>query len=606
MKRVGVDIGGTFTDLVVYDEETGEVVKTKTPTTPSAPEEGLLRAWQQAGIDMNEVSYFMHGTTMVTNLILTRSGAKVGVITTKGFRDVLGIGFTYREDLFNLQYDKPVPLVPRHLVYELTERLDHKGEVIVPLDRDEVISVVRQLVDQGVAAIAVSLFNSYTNPQHEQVVGEVIRDTAPDIYISLSTEVDPRIREYPRMSTTVLNAYAMPRTQGYIERLDKALGISVKYMHSGAGIIPSTEAMKFPITLAASGPAAGVLAGKFIGDQVGLKNLITVDAGGTSFDVCLIRDGQPDAKDSIEVEWGIPARTQSIDVSSIGSGGGSIAWIDDGGALRVGPQSAGAEPGPACYNLGGTEPTLTDANLVAGILDPDNFLGGKLQAVPERSREAIKPLADQFNVSIEEAALGICRIVNANMAQAIMQATVKKGIDPRDFTLVAYGGAGGQNAVEVAREVGIPSLLFPLYPSTFSAFGLLTADLKNTVVRTVMLPVEGLGVEQLQRVFQELETQGGEFLKGEERSVTGTEVQYFLDIRYVGQSNEVAVPLDSKNALNPDTVYREFERWHKTLYGTQLGDSAEIVNARVTVTGRVRPVVLPKGGSERSSRDPTP
>ena len=508
--------------------------------------------------------------------------------------------------MYDLQYDKPNPVVPRHLVYEVTERLDHKGNVIVSLDREEVTSVVRHLVEKGVAAIAVALFNSYTNAEHERVVGEVIREVAPDMYISLSSEVDPRIREYPRMSTTVLNAYAMPRTQGYIERLDKALGISVKYMHSGAGIIPSTEAMKFPITLVASGPAAGAMAGKFIGGKADLKNIIVVDAGGTSFDVCVIRDGQPDVKDIVEVEWGIPARTQSIDVSSIGSGGGSIAWIDEGGALRVGPQSAGAEPGPACYNLGGTQPTVTDANLVAGILNADNFLGGELKVAPERSRDAIKPIADHFNVSIEETALGIRRIVNANMAQAILQATVKKGIDPRDFTLVAHGGAGGQNAAEVAMEVGIPSILVPLNPSTFSAFGLLTADLKNTASRTVMLPVDELAIKQLQGVFKELENKAGEFLKGEEHSVTETEVQYVLDIRYVGQSNEVAVPLDGNSALNQDMIYQEFERWHHTLYGTQLGDPAEIVNARVTVTGRVRPVELLELAGKRSSQKPMP
>ena len=606
MIRVGADIGGTFTDLVIYDEETRQVVKTKTLTTPRAPEEGLLRAWQQVDIDMKQVSYFMHGTTLVTNLILTRAGARVGLITTKGFRDVLGIGRSYRQELYNLQYDKPKPVVPRHLVYELTERMDHRGNIIVPLDREEVVSVVQQLVDQGAVAIAVSLFNSYANAGNERVVGDVIREVAPKVYVSLSSEVDPRIREYQRTSTTVLNAYAMPRTQGYIERLDNALGINVKYMHSGAGIIPSTEAMKLPIMLVASGPAAGVQAGKFIGEKVGLKNIITVDAGGTSFDVCVIREGQPDATDSVEVEWGIPARTQSIDVSSIGAGGGSIAWIDDGGALRVGPQSAGAEPGPACYNLGGILPTVTDANLVAGILNADNFLGGNLEVVPERARQAIKPIADYFNVSVEEGALGICRIVNANMGQAILQATVKKGIDPRDFSLVAYGGAGGQNAPDVAREVGIPSVLVPPNPSTFSAFGLLTADFKNTVSRTVMLPVEGLDTKQLRRVFKELERKGGEFLKEEKRSVIETDVQYILDIRYIGQSNEVAVPLDATVSLLPEAIYREFERWHYTLFGTQLGDAAEIVNARVTVTGRVRPLELAENDSKRSSRKPRP
>jgi N-methylhydantoinase A len=604
MKRIGVDIGGTFTDLVLYDEATGQIKKTKTLTTPKAPEEGLLLACQQAGVDTKEVSYFMHGTTLVTNLILTRDGAKVGLITTAGFRDVLEIGRSYRKELYNLQYDKPKHFVPRHLIYGVSERMDHKGNVLLPLDRDEIASMVRDLSDKGIEAIAVSLFNSYANPEHERIIGEVIREEAPHLYVSLSSEVDPRIREYERVSTTVLNAYAMPRTQGYIQRLDKALGINVKYMHSGAGVSPSSEAQRFPITLVASGPTAGVLAAGYIGERADVRNIIAVDAGGTSFDVCVIRDGQPDSKDQVEVEWGIPARTQSIDVNSIGSGGGSIAWIDEGGALRAGPQSAGADPGPACYNLGGTQPTVTDANLVIGILNADNFLGGKLQIDQEKSRDAISPIADHFNVSIEEAALGIYRIVNANMVQAILEATVRKGIDPRDFTLVPYGGAGGQNAVELAREVGIPTVMLPINPSTFSAFGLLTADMKNTVSQTVMLPIEGLDIKRLKKVFKNLETQGGRFLKGEEQNITGTDVQYTLDVRYIGQSNEVAVPLSKKGTINGDNIYKEFERWHHILFGTQLGDPAEIVNARVTVTGLVDPLKLPENSRKSTSRKP--
>ena len=606
MKRVGVDIGGTFTDLVLYDEGTGQISKTKTLTTPKAPEEGLLRACQQAGVDTKEVSYFMHGTTLVTNLILTRDGAKVGLITTRGFKDVLEIGRSYRKELYNLQYDKPKHFVPRHLIYEVAERMDHKGNVLVPLNRDDVASVVRELLSQGIEAIAVSLFNSYANADHEKIIGEVIRDEAPNVYMSLSSEVDPRIREYERVSTTVLNAYAMPKTQGYIQRLDKALGINVKYMHSGAGVSPSAEAQRFPITLAASGPTAGVLAAGYIGEKADIRNIIAVDAGGTSFDVCVIRDGQPDSKDQVEVEWGIPARTQSIDVNSIGSGGGSIAWIDEGGALRVGPQSAGADPGPACYNLGGTQPTVTDANLVIGILNADNFLGGKLEVDPEKSREAIRPIADHFDVSIEEAALGIYRIVNANMVQAILEATVRKGIDPRDFTLVPYGGAGGQNAAELAREVGIPSIMVPINPSTFSAFGLLTADLKNTVSQTVMLPIDGLDTKRIQKVFKNLETQGGKFLKGQEQFIIGTDIQYTLDVRYIGQSNEVAVPLSKKGTINGDSIYKEFERWHHILFGTQLGDPAEIVNARVTVTGLVDPLKLPENNRKATTRKPMP
>ncbi len=601
MKRVGVDIGGTFTDLVVYDEASGEVRKTKTPTTPSAPEEGLLRACELAEVDAAEVSYFMHATTLVTNLVLTRSGARVGLLTTKGFRDVLEIGTSYRRDLYDLQYDKPKPFVPRHLVYEVDERVDHKGNVLVALDPEEAKRQVGRLMEQGVEAIAVALFNSYANPEHERMVGEVVRGMWPEAHLSLSSEVDPRIREYPRVSTTVLNAYAMPRTRGYIERLDKALGVSVKYMHSGAGIVPSEQAGRFPITLVASGPAAGVLAGKFIGDKVGRQNLITIDAGGTSFDVGIIRDGEPDIKAEVEVEWGIPARTQSVDINSIGAGGGSIAWIDEGGALRVGPESAGAVPGPACYDQGGTRPTVTDANLVMGLLNPDNFLGGRLKIEPERSEESIRPIARHFGISLEEAALGIYRVVNAHMVQAIQAVTVRKGIDPRDFTMVSYGGAGGQHAFEVAKEVGVPTILVPAGPSTFSAFGLLTADLKNSVSRTLMWPVARFSVAELRRVLNGLEKSAKGFLKGERGNIVGTEVAYTLDVRYVGQSNEVAVSLDGGRPVTREAVYRAFEERHQRLYGTRLGDAAEIVNAQVTVTGLVQALEMQRGKGARKA-----
>ena len=603
-QRVGVDIGGTFTDLVLYDEDTGEISTTKAPTTPDAPEEGVLQAFDQAGVVTENLTYFMHGTTLVTNLILTRGGAKVGLITTKGFRDVLEIGRSYRDDLYDLQWDKTKPFVPRYLAFEVTERMDHKGNVLAAIDREEVAEVLQRLLAHDIEAIAVSLFNCYANPTHEQVIKEVIAEVAPNLPISLASEVDPRIREYQRVSTTVLNAYAMPRTEGYIERLGRAVNTEVKYMHSGGGIIPSEVARRFPITLVASGPTAGVLAGKFIGAKVGLGEIITADVGGTSFDVAVIRNGEPDVKDEVEVAWAVPARVQSVDVNSIGAGGGSIAWIDEGGALRVGPQSAGAAPGPACYDRGGTEPTVTDANLVLGILSTGNFLGGRLKLSEQNARNAIQPIADRFSISVEEAALGIYRIVNASMAQLISEATVKKGIDPRDFTLVPFGGAGCQHAVEVAREAGIPSILVPPHPSTFSAFGLLTADLKNTASQTVMLPLESRAIRGLRSVFKGLEMEARQFLKGEERNITGSQVEYILDIRYVGQNNEVAVTVDGAAAPSKGAIYEEFERVHKVLNGTQLGDPAEIVNARVTATGSVSPLDLPARTGGRTTKKP--
>ena len=368
MKRVGVDIGGTFTDLVVLDEETGALERIKTLTTPRAPEDGFLKAVTDGQIRLEEVSHFLHGTTLVTNLIIERSGAKLGLVTTEGFRDVLEIQRSYRDDLYNLQWDKPKALVPRRLRLTVDERIGADGAVLREVDEDQAREVVRRLLDEGVEAIALCFLNSYANPINEQVVARIVQEMAPGVALSLSSEVDPRIREYERVSTTVLNAYSMPRMHLYMSRLERALkrNEGIKYMHSGGGVIPGAVAERFPIQLLYSGPAAGVLAGRFLASTLGVPNLCTIDMGGTSLDACLIRDGEPDSRDTIEVEWGIPARTQSIDIHSIGAGGGSIVWFDAGGALRIGPESAGSDPGPACYGRGGVRPTVTDANLILG------------------------------------------------------------------------------------------------------------------------------------------------------------------------------------------------------------------------------------------------
>lgn len=603
-----MDIGGTFTDLVMYDESSREIVKVKALTTPDVPEDGLLTACELVGVRAQDVSYFMHATTLVTNLVLTSTGSKVGLLTTKGFRDVLEIGTSYRQDLYDLQYDKPKPFVPRNLIYELDERIDHNGRVLTSPDVSEIKGHLRKFMEDGVEAVAVALFNSYANSEHERLVADIVHELYPGFPLSLSSEVDPRIREYPRMSTTVLNSYAMPKTHGYISKLESAIPLGIKYMHSGAGVVPSEQAKKFPITLVASGPAAGVLAGRFIGEKVGLSDLVTIDAGGTSFDVGVIRDGKPDIREEVEVEWGIPARTQSVDINSIGAGGGSIAWIDEGGALKVGPQSAGATPGPACYGLGGTSPTVTDANLVIGLLNPDNFLGGRLEVSLDKARQAIMTIAQNFGVSIEEAALGIYRIVNAHMVQAIQAMTIRKGIDPRDFTMVAFGGAGGQHAAEVATEVGIETILVPPRPSTFSAFGLLTADMKNSVSRTLMWRLSELSGSDLNKVLNELKMRASKFLENEDENIISMEVGFSLDVRYLGQSNEVTVALNSEKPFSKQRIYSEFQERHQELYGTRLSDPAEIVNAQATVTGVVRPLEIatssksvnkPKSGHRR-------
>jgi N-methylhydantoinase A len=380
----------------------------------------------------------------------------------------------------------------------------------------------------------------------------------------------------------------MPRMHSYMSRLDRALqrNEGIKYMHSGGGVIPSATAERFPFQLLYSGPAAGVLAGRFLAATLGVPNVCTIDMGGTSLDVCLIRDGEPDSRDVIDVEWGIPARTQCIDIHSIGAGGGSIVWIDAGGALRIGPESAGSDPGPACYGRGGVRPTVTDANLIIGILNPDGLLGGKLRLDRTQAVSVLRPIADKFEVSVEEAAIGVYRIVTANLAEAIREVTVKRGTDPRDFTLVAFGGAGGQHAAAVAREMEMKGTIFPRNASTFSAFGLLTADLKNSVAKSLMVSLLQASEEALETDFRELETNARRFLDKDETGLERIYADRWADVRYAGQSHEVAVPVSSLR-VDLKIVYADFERLHERLYGTKLGDAAEIVNIRVTITGQV-------------------
>jgi N-methylhydantoinase A len=606
MKRIGIDIGGTFTDIVVFHEHSGSVERSKTPTTPHAPEEGFLRALADQGITVDDVSYFMHATTLVTNLIIERAGAKVGLITTKGFRDVLEIQRSYRKDLYDLQWEKPEPFVPRYLRLEVEERVAPDGQVLKAVDPDEARAVVKELLAEGVSALAVCLFNAYANPVNERTIKTIVSELTPDTYLSLSSEIDPRIREYERVSTTVLNAYAMPRVHRYVDRLSRALGQQkdIKYMHSGGGVVPGRVAQRFPIQLAYSGPAAGALAGRFLAASLGVRNACTMDMGGTSCDICLIRDGEPDTKDTIDVEWGIPARTQSIDINSIGAGGGSIIWVDTGGALRVGPQSAGADPGPVCYGRGGTLPTVTDANLVLGILNPDGLLGGRLRIDRHKAEAALQPIAQYYGTSVDEVARGVYRIVNANMAQAIREVTVKRGVDPRDFTLVPFGGAGGQHAADVAREMGINVALFPRNAAALSAFGLLTADLKNTTTKSLMVKLKQASRDRLEQDFATLEADGRAFLHGEEHAVTHVYTERWADVRYIGQSHEVAVPVEPGEA-NPEVIYERFEHLHERLYGTRLSDPAEIVNIRVTVTGGVKPLHLPPFQPQETRTAPT-
>ncbi len=608
VKRVGIDIGGTFTDLVVYDDKKKELSKTKTLTTPQAPEEGFLKACRDHGVEVSQVSHFLHATTLVTNLLIQRGGANVGLVTTKGFRHIIEVGDGRRAETYSLQWERPAPFAPTHLVFEVDERVNAAGEIVTPLDRRAATAVLRTLIDRGVKSIAVSLLHSYANGAHERMLAELIRDLAPDVHVSISSQIDPRIREFQRTSTTVLNAYAMPRVFNYVERLDKALGFEggLNYMHSGGGIIPSSIARRHPVMLVASGPAAGVLAGTFLGNKLGATNIITADMGGTSFDVCLIRDGKPEIRDTLEVEPTIPLRIDSIDVASIGAGGGSIAWVDQGGALKVGPQSSASRLGPACYDRGGADPTVTDANLILGLLNPQALLGGRLKLEADKAHEAFRPIAERFGISVADAAKGVYRIVSANMAQATRKITVNNGIDPRDFTLVPFGGAGGQHAIAIAQELGMQKVVFPVNASVLSAFGLLTADLKYTATKSVWSALQNLSPRKLAADFEELTRKAVASVEaGDSRNIVKIVTERSMDIRYIGQSYDLRILIEGK-AVNLEKIFNSFEKVYRQRYGIALGDPIEVTNLHVTATGQVKSLAFPKAKLVRTRRIPMP
>ncbi len=588
-KRIGIDVGGTFTDVVLYDEDANRLSRTKLLTAVDRPGEVIREALERLDSSAEELSLLFHATTLVTNLIIERRGATVGLLTTRGFRDVLEIGLSYRPEPFDLLRPKLPPLVPRPLRRELDARVGPDGEELVPLDPRQVVDEVSSLVDAGVEAIAIAFLHSYANPAHERAARDAILVDFPELAVSISSEVDPQIREYERTSSTVLNAYAMPEVARYVRKLAASMSATpgrTFYMHSGGGVAPPARVQSRPVELVLSGPSAGVLAAAYLGERLGLPDLMTFDIGGTSCDVCLIEGGTARERDSFDVEWGMPIRVRCIDVTSVGAGGGSIAWIDAGRALRVGPRSAGGSPGPACYGFGGTAPTVTDANLVLGLLDAGRFLGGRIELDREAALAAMATLSDELDVGPEELASGIHRIATANMAGAVREITVQRGIDPRGFTLVAFGGAGGQHAIDVAEEMELRSVLFPPLASTLSAFGLLTASLRTTEQRACLgLLADGLA--DADEIFAELRVTAAAGL-GEANGSELTE-RRFCHLRYLGQTHELTIPLDD----GWDGMREAFEDTHERMYGTRLGDPVELVAVGATLSRSLPRADLP-------------
>ncbi|MFE2773007.1 hydantoinase/oxoprolinase family protein [Microbacterium resistens] len=595
--RIGVDTGGTFTDVCAFDEETGRVHVRKVSSTPDDPGRAIVQGVteildQIGGREIGEVGYFAHGTTVGTNALLTGRGARTGLITTRGFRDLLELGRGRRPSMYDPQADKPIPQVPRHLRMEVTERVRHTGAVETPLDEADVRRAVRELREAGVGAIAVCLLYSYLNPDHERRIGEIIREEMPDVYVSLSCDVLPEFREYERLSTVVTNSYVGPVVANYLARLrgvlaDRGLTAVPHVTQSNGGVIPFSTAEALPVRLVLSGPSTGVVGAAQICAAAGFEDIITFDMGGTSSDISLVQEGRPKVTAGMELD-GRPVRSPMLDIHTVGAGGGSLAWIDSGNHLRVGPQSAGAFPGPACYG-NGTDAAVTDANVVLRMLNPDYLLNGQMKIDREASVAAVARLAEPLGLSVEETALGILRVVTANMARAIRVVSVQRGYDPRAYALVPFGGAGPLHASRLARELGMKIMVVPEIPGAQSALGLLMTDVKTDFMRTHITRVDESTAADVDEVFDELTERAAAWFVEEEVEEAGRTLRPRLDLRYRGQNFELAVEVPAGHRFardGVDAVIELFHEAHERVYGYRSEDATvEVVTFRLEASG---------------------
>lgn len=615
---VGVDVGGTFTDLVYIDEE-GNMGVVKVPSTPADPSIAVMNALERAGSALGQknqeflanVIRICHGTTVSTNTVLTLTGAKVGMLVTKGFRDVLTIRVGVRENRYDYAVPQPKPLAPRYLTAGIEERVRWNGEVHTPLSVREVREAVRRLKEQGVEAVAICFLWSNQNPIHERHAAEICKEEFPEAYLSVSSEILPEMREYRRWSTAVLNAYVGPALARYVGHLEASLrdaGFAQELLitQSNGGVISPAIACEQAARTILSGPACGPAAAGFIGKLYGFDNLMTIDMGGTSFDVSLIKGGKPWMTRERNVAGVYLLRLPMVDIHTIGAGGGSIAWLDTKGALHVGPQSAGSDPGPACYDKGGQEPTVTDADLVLGYLNPDYFLGGEIKLRPDLATKAIKEkIADPLGMDVVEAARSIYSIVNANMTDGMSMVSVQRGEDPRGYIMIAAGGAGPVHALRLARELSIGQILVPRMSSVFCALGGAISDLRHDYVRTIAVRTAQADLQRVERLYQEMEEEAHHTL---EREGIPRGERYFvrsMDMRYIGQFHEVEVELPGAAITEeeiPKIVDRFHER-HEALYAYRDVVGTEIINLGLTAFGKVtRPAFKeqPYGGKDAS------
>lgn len=600
--KVGIDVGGTFTDFLVMDEGgRGQIIKTfTTPRDPSIGVlDGLSRAAAQQDIGLGDflrkTEIIVHGTTITTNAVLTGQGAKTGLLTTKGFRDILNMRRGLRERQYDSKYSPPPPLVPRYLIQPVEERVNCDGEEVLPLNEEDVRKAIAHLRAEGVEAVAVAFIFSFLSPSHEQRAGAILKDEAPDLWVSLSSEILPEVRVYERISTTVLNAYVGPPLATYLGSLQAKLlenGFTgqLLIMQSNGGVMAPQVASRFAANTLLSGPAGGPTAGLHYGRTHELLDIITIDMGGTSFDACLVKDGSPQLTTGGEI-GGYRIALPIMDIHTIGAGGGSIAWIDAGGLLRVGPKSAGAEPGPVCYGRGGREPTVTDADLLLGYLDPHFFWGGGITLDLEAAEKAMQEkIARPLGMSAIEAAHGVFQIVNSNMAATVRVVSVQRGFDPREFALVVAGGAGPIHAGMIAKELDIPLVIVPRESSVFCAAGMLLSDLRHDFVRTYVAALAELDLRRVDEILSQMKSEAIQNLEMEGIPRERILLTFAGDLRYVGQFNEVEVPLPfehgSFTTQERDLTAKAFHERHDALYGYSLPLApVELINLRLKATG---------------------
>lgn len=622
MNIVGVDIGGTFTDLVGCID--GKIVTSKTSTTPADPTRGVATSLELAHCELPELAEVLHGSTIAINTVLERKGAKTALITTQGFRDVYAIGRGNRIEAFNLNFHRPKPLVERRYTYEVSERVNASGQIITPIDTAQVEALASQLKADGVEAIAVCFLHSWANPDHERIAGDILRRVNPDLFVTLSHEILREFREYERTSTTALNAYVGPRVSNYLDTLDQYLrgekfAGQLHLMRSNGGVMSLDQAQSQPVSMMESGPVAGMIGAGRLARHLGLDQCIGFDMGGTTAKSSLITNGEPAIEEGYVIgdhASGQPMQLPVVDIVEVGAGGGSIAWVDEAGGLHVGPRSAGADPGPACYGKGSTDPVVTDADLVLGRINGGRFLGGAMGLDVAAAERAIEmKVGKPLSLPVKEAAFGIATIADTNMSLSVRAVSVNKGVDPRSTAMIAFGGAGPLHAISVARQIFIPRVVIPKLPGTFSALGMLMASWRQDFVRTLVGRLGALDKALVEKVFSELAAAGKERMEKDQISGAIADFRFYADLRYVGQEHALAIPVDSPDMLTGDTsrVRKLFNVEHDLRYGqAAIEEQMEIVNLRLVITASKQDTIAeewltqdwtPTDTAEETSRD---